>query len=134
MTATTKTQGVHHLGLTVQNIHEASQFFIEALGFKKAGEVPDYPAIFVSDGTVLLTLWQVSNSENEVAFDRKNNIGLHHFALHLAPSTDINALYETLTLRDDAVIEFAPQALGQSGLQHMMCLIPSGIRLELLAG
>ena len=79
----------------------------------------------------MLTLWQVQNAGAE--FNRKANIGLHHFALRLADGVDLHALAEQLTARDDVSIEFMPEALGQSGLEHMMCLIPGGIRLELIA-
>jgi catechol 2,3-dioxygenase-like lactoylglutathione lyase family enzyme len=53
------TRGAHHIGLAVPDLDTATRFFCDALGFSVAGERPDYPARFVSDGTVLLTLWQV---------------------------------------------------------------------------
>lgn len=124
------TQGIHHLGLTVENVEAARDFFVEALGFSEVGQKPDYPAIFISDGSVMLTLWQAQQAG--ASFDRKANIGLHHFALRLAPTTDFNGLHDKLSTREDVTIEFKPEALGESGLQHMMCLIPSGIRLELI--
>ncbi|MEH6445825.1 MAG: VOC family protein [Oceanospirillaceae bacterium] len=126
-----KTQGIHHFGLTVEDVHAASAFFIDALGFAQVGQKPEYPAIFISDGTVMITLWQVQ--AEGASFNRKANIGLHHFALRVAPETDLVELHEQLSLRSDVSIEFKPEALGESGLQHMMCLIPSNIRLELIA-
>ena len=126
-----QTQGIHHLGLTVVDVVAASEFFIDALGFKEVARKPDYPAIFVSDGTVMLTLWQVQ--ETGADFDRKANIGLHHFALRLAPGVDLITLSETLSARADVTLEFKPEPLGSNGLQHMMCLIPGNIRLELIA-
>ena len=129
-----QTQGIHHLGLNVLNIKATSTFFIEALGFNQVGEVPDYPAIFVSDGTVMLTLWQAKDPETAVAFDRHTNIGLHHFALKLAAETDLATLHNELAARDDVTIEFVPEDLGTSGLRHMMCRIPGNIRLELITG
>ncbi len=125
------TQGVHHLGLTVEDIHATRDFFVAALGFSEVGQKTDYPAIFISDGSVMLTLWQVQHEG--ASFDRKANIGLHHFALRLAPGIDFTELYNTLNNREDVTIEFKPEALGESGLQHMMCAIPSNIRLELIA-
>lgn len=125
------TQGVHHVGLTVDNVKEAAQFFVEALGFNEIGSKADYPVIFISDGTVMLTLWQVQ--EAGASFNRKANVGLHHFALRLAEGVDFAALGQTLAQRSDVTIEFQPEPLGETGLQHMMCLIPSGIRLELIA-
>jgi catechol 2,3-dioxygenase-like lactoylglutathione lyase family enzyme len=128
----TKTAGIHHLGLTVPNIDTARDFFIDALGFKFLGGVESYPSYFISDGVVMLTLWQAVTPEAALAFDRKNNIGLHHFALGIHDSVDINALYDQLALRDDVTIEFKPEPLGQSGKVHMMCGIPGNIRLELI--
>jgi len=125
-----QTQGIHHLGLTVPDIHKAKTFFIEALEFSQVGEVPDYPAVFVSDGSVMLTLWQAKVPATATPFDRHANIGLHHFALTVV--ADLDELYKSLTLRDDVDIEFAPEALGDSGLKHMMCRVPGNIRLELI--
>jgi len=127
-----QTQGIHHLGLTVPNVQAASLFFVEALGFNQIKEVPAYPAIFVSDGTVMLTLWQAEDPSAATLFNRRDNIGLHHFALKLTAGVDIEALHLRLAERDDVQIEFAPEALGESGLKHMMCGIPGNIRLELI--
>ena len=131
--STVTTLGIHHLGLTVPNIQQTAAFFIEQLNFKKVGEVPEYPAIFVSDGTVMLTLWQVNDIENSVSFDRKNNIGLHHFALKVANIEQLQQLHQQLALLDDVEIEFPPEPLGNLPIQHMMCFIPGGVRLELIS-
>ena len=121
--------GIHHLGLTVTDVTATSRFFIETLGFQKVAERPAYPAIFVSDGTVMLTLWQAQAGKDATAFDRRANIGLHHFALKVA---DLDAAYERLASRDDVEIEFAPEALGDGPVRHMMCQIPGGPRMELI--
>lgn len=130
---TITTSGIHHLGLSVANIKEAATFFIEQLNFKQVGEIPDYPAIFISDGTVMLTLWQIKDADNRVEFDRTKNVGLHHFALKVSTIEQLQAIYQNLTELDNVEIEFAPEALGNSPFQHMMCLIPGGIRLELIS-
>jgi len=67
MTDTATTQGVHHVGLTVPDLPGAVRFFIDTLGFAQIGEKPDYPAVFVSDGTTMITLWQAAT--DAVAFD-----------------------------------------------------------------
>ena len=123
------TSGAHHIGLTVPNIHATCTFFTEALGFHQVGEVADYPAIFVSDGTIMLTLWQTEDPTQANAFDRRKNIGLHHFALQ---AKDLASLAPKLAARDDVEIEFAPEPLGDTSIRHMMCHIPGGIRLELI--
>lgn len=50
------TIGVHHIGLTVPDLHQARDFFCRLLDFDQVGGVPAYLSIFVSDGTILLTL------------------------------------------------------------------------------
>jgi catechol 2,3-dioxygenase-like lactoylglutathione lyase family enzyme len=55
------TRGAHHIGLTVPDLAKTRTFFIDTLGFAQVGEVPDYPAVFLSDGTTLITLWQAAN-------------------------------------------------------------------------
>ena len=75
------TQGVHHVGLAVRDLDEATSFFCGTLGFKEVARNDAYPAVFVSDGAVTLTIWRVTDPENAVAFNRKTNIGLHHLAL-----------------------------------------------------
>ena len=80
------TQGVHHLGLTIPDLARTRDFFIEVLGFEQIGEVADYPAAFLSDGSVMLTLWQAEDPVSALPFDRKRVIGLHHFALQVADS------------------------------------------------
>lgn len=128
---TARTQGIHHAGLTVPDLAAARRFFEEALGFALVGEKPDYPAAFLSDGVVMLTLWQVADAATATPFDRKKGIGLHHFALRVAD--DLDALHRDLAARDDVEIEFAPEPLGAGPARHMMCSIPGRIRLELIA-
>lgn len=127
-----KTLGIHHLGLSVPNIQETAEFFIEYLGFKQVGEKPDYPAIFISNGTIMLTLWKIKNQENMNIFDRQSNVGLHHFALNVINLETLQNLYQTLSQLDNVDIEFAPEALVGLPFHHMMCFIPGGIRLELI--
>ncbi len=55
-----RTQGIHHAGLTVPDLAATRTFFEEVLGFEARGEKPDYPAVFLSDGSVMITLWQAA--------------------------------------------------------------------------
>ena len=125
------TQGAHHIGLTVPDLHETRSFFVDTLGFDQVGEVPDYPAVFLNDGTTMLTLWQAEDPASAVPFDRKRNIGLHHFALKVDPSA-LAALHEKLSDHPDVEVEFAPEPLGDMPVQHMMCYIPGGLRMEFI--
>ncbi len=133
MTDSSITQGAHHIGLTVPDLADTRAFFIDSLGFSQVGEVPDYPAVFLSDGTLMLTLWQAPDPEKAVPFDRKNNIGLHHFALTVADGEALDALYQKLDTTQGVDVEFAPEPLGGGATRHMMCFIPGGIRMELIA-
>ena len=126
------THGVHHIGLTVPNLEKTREFFLNTLGYNQVGEVPGYPAVFVSDGSIMITLWQAQDPTNAVPFDRKNVIGLHHLALNV-DSGDLDGLYERLKATPDVEIEFAPEPLGDMPVRHMMCNIPGGIRVEFLA-
>lgn len=127
------TQGAHHIGLTVPNLTATCDFFVDVLEFKQVGEVLSYPALFLSDGTTLLTLWQAADPNIATPFDRKNNIGLHHFALKVQNLETLNFLYQTLATAEGVQIEFPPEPLGEGSTHHMMFYIPGGIRMELIA-
>ena len=126
------TAGAHHVGLTVPNLAAAVDFFQEGLGFDAVGEVPDYPAAFLSDGAVMITLWQAEAGEKATPFDRRQNLGLHHLALTVRPG-GLDDLQKRLESRDDVRIEFAPESLGGGAIRHMMTRIPGNIRVEFIA-
>jgi len=127
------TRGAHHVGLTVPDLARTRSFFVDTLGFSQVGEVPDYPAVFLSDDNTMITLWQAENPATAVPFDRKNVIGLHHLALSVDSADSLDALHGRLDAHDDVEIEFAPESLGGGAAQHMMCEIPGGIRVEFIA-
>jgi catechol 2,3-dioxygenase-like lactoylglutathione lyase family enzyme len=127
------TKGAHHIGLTVPDLAKTRAFFVDTLGFKQVGEVPTYPAVFVTDGTTMITLWQAANPAAAHPFDRKNVIGLHHFALKVENADQLEKLHQKLSKTADVEIEFAPEPLGGGATKHMMCFIPGGIRVEFIA-
>ena len=127
------TRGVHHVGLTVPDLHETRRFFLETLGYRQVGEVPDYPAVFLSDGEVMITLWQAEDPERARPFDRKRGIGLHHLALAVEGEAALKDLHERLARTRGVAVEFAPEPLGGGPTQHMMCAIPGGVRVEFIA-
>ncbi len=133
MTSPARTQGAHHIGLTVPDLPEASGFFINALGFEKVGDVPDYPAEFVSDGSTMITLWQAEDPLSATPFDRRRNLGLHHLALRVSAPDALDELARELRERRDCSVEFEPERLGKSDIKHMMIRIPGNIRVELIA-
>ncbi len=125
------TRGVHHVGLTVPDVEATAEFFIGALGMSEVRRRPEYPAIFVSDGTVLITLWQAENGAAATPFDRRGNIGLHHLALAVADAAQLDALHTRLAGTAGVEIEFAPEPLGDGPVRHMMCYAPGGVRVNL---
>ena len=131
-TSRTVTRGAHHIGLTVPNLQQTRNFFVQTLGYDQVGEVPEYPAVFMSDGTTMITLWQAVDPANAVPFDRKNVIGLHHLALGVDAGS-LDDLCERLKDTADVDIEFEPEPLGDLPVRHMMCNIPGGIRVEFIA-
>jgi len=125
------TRGVHHVGLAVPDLDAATRFFCDALGFSVAGERLDYPARFVSDGTVLLTLWQVSDPATAIRFDRRANIGLHHLALAVADDATLDAVHARVSRHPGVVVEFAPEPIREGATRrHFICAMPGGIRIE----
>jgi catechol-2,3-dioxygenase len=84
----------------------------------------------VSDGHIMVSLWQLKN-DAPVHFDRHANIGLHHVALMLDKENDLNIIHEQL-LQHAIEIEFSPEPLGKGPARHLMCLEPSGIRVEFI--
>ena len=133
MSKTAQTKGAHHIGLTVPDLARTRAFFLDTLGFEQVGERPEYPAVFVSDGAIMITLWQAADPRTAVAFDRRNVVGLHHLAFNVGDADALAALHGTLEGTDGVEIEFAPEALGETPLRHMMCTILGGIRVEFIA-
>jgi catechol 2,3-dioxygenase-like lactoylglutathione lyase family enzyme len=124
------TKGAHHIGLTVSRLEESAAFFTSILGWNEVRRNAEYPAIFVSDGNVMVTLWK-NREEPPAAFDKNKNIGLHHVAFLVASDNDLNIACEKLQ-KNGIAIEFAPELLGQGPARHMMCYEPSGIRVEFI--
>lgn len=127
------TQGAHHIGLTVPSLADTKAFFLNTLGYTQVGEVPDYPAAFLSDGTTMITLWQVNDPATATEFDRKNVIGLHHLALKVADRAALATLHDKIKTAPGCEIEFAPESLGGGDIHHLMCTIPGGVRVEFIA-
>jgi catechol 2,3-dioxygenase-like lactoylglutathione lyase family enzyme len=124
------TLGIHHLGLAVSNLPATAKFFTEGLGWSVAREVPEYPAIFVTNGTAFVTLWQTESGATR--FDRRKNVGLHHFALRVTSEDALQAVFEKASAHPGVRVEFAPELLRGGPAKHCMLYEPSGIRIELI--
>jgi len=121
------TCGIHHLGLSVPDLPAAERFFVDVLGWGVVGGNPAYPSVFVSDGTVMLTLWRVADPENAVPFDRRTNVGLHHVALRVADMVALAQVHERLRACAGVTLEFDPQPIrAGSSVHHFICAIPGG--------
>ena len=127
---TSFTLGVHHIGLTVSKLEESAAFFTTLLGWNEVKRNREYPAIYVSDGATMLSLWQ-NKIDLSSAFDKLGNIGLHHVAFAVASEKALHQVHGTLQ-QHGTPIEFPPELLGQGPARHMMCLEPSGIRVEFI--
>ncbi len=131
MAQTSVTQGAHHIGLTVPDLNAAKSFFTDLLGFDLVREVPEYPAAFVSDGTLMITLWRADDPDTCTPFDRKSVVGLHHLALKVDGKA-LDDIHGRLKGAAGVEIEFAPEPLRDGPTRHMMCTIPGGIRMEFI--
>ncbi len=126
------TIGIHHLALTVRDLATTLNFFEQTLGYKKVGEVPEYPAAFVSDGQIMIALFQAENPPEAINFDRKSNIGLHHFSLILPSLEELDQLNSKLSATEGVAVEFPPEDLHGGPTKHMMCTEPGGIHIEFI--
>lgn len=125
-----ETHGVHHVGLSVVDLQTTVSFFKDALDFKIVGEKPDYPSVFVTDGTVMVTLWQAD--EEATKFDRRKNIGLHHLAFKLNSFDDLESMHKKIKNWPGVKVEFSPELVGKGPAKHMIFYEPGGIRLEFI--
>jgi catechol 2,3-dioxygenase-like lactoylglutathione lyase family enzyme len=126
------TKGCHHLGLTVSDLQASAAFFTEVLGWQELGRNPDYPAVFVSDGTILVTLWALKAPDRARGFDKNANVGLHHVAFTVESEAVLAEIHARLEAASGVRIEFTPEPLRQGPAKHMMCYEPSGIRVEFI--
>lgn len=120
-----------HLGLSVKHLEKSADFFVEYLGFNIRGEDSKYPAKFLSNGFITLTLWQTTKDKS-IDFNRKTNVGLHHLALSVPSFEALDELYKKIKGVEGVVIEFAPESFYGGPSKHMMIREPSGNRIEFL--
>jgi catechol 2,3-dioxygenase-like lactoylglutathione lyase family enzyme len=124
------TKGTHHIGLTVSNLEESASFFTSLLGWTEVRRNNEYPAIFVTDGEIMLTLWATKQDPIN-SFNKNSNVGLHHVAFHVENENDLDDIYMKLET-NNINIEFTPELLRDGPAKHMMCYEPSGIRIEFI--
>lgn len=84
------TSGVHSLGLSVDDLDEAVQFFTRVLGYVERGRNMEMPVVYLSDGGgLLLSLWRVVDRDWRPPLGKLNIFdhgdrwfGMHHLSLH----------------------------------------------------
>ena len=126
----TITAGINHIGLAVADLKASTNFFVTHLGWTESGYDPTYPRTAVTDGKLKITLWQIDHSKPTHPFDRRQNVGLHHLALHIETEETLYALADKLAAVDNVEIEFMPEFMGKGPRKHFICYEPSGIRIE----
>jgi catechol 2,3-dioxygenase-like lactoylglutathione lyase family enzyme len=125
------TRGAHHVGLAVPDLDAATNFFCAVLGFAEVGGNSAYPSKFVSDGTTLLTLWQLPDPATATPFDRRANVGLHHLALGVADTDTLALVHDRVRAHPGTAVEFAPEPIRPgAAVHHFICAMPGGIRIE----
>lgn len=125
-------RGIDHVGLTVTDLGASEAFFVETLRFSLIRRDAEYPAVFLTNGDIIVTLWRVSDPSDSVSFDRKRNVGLHHLAFQVDSFEELDALFRRLDRAPGVRIEFAPEPLSGGPTKHMMIREPSGNRLEFI--
>ena len=124
--------GADHIGLAVSDLEASKTFFIDVLGFRIKGEEKEYPAYYLENGHITITLWRVTDPATAIAFNRKANVGLHHLALGVRSFEVLEALHQRLLTYPGVKIDFAPKLSYGGPDKHMMFFEPSGNRLELV--
>ena len=124
------TGGADHIGLSVSDLDASTDFFVDVLGFKVSGRDTKYPATFMNNGEMSVTLWQTD--DDNVKFNRKRNVGLHHLAISVTSFDALDSLYQAAKETPGVVIEFSPELAYGGPSKHMMIREPSGNRLELV--
>ena len=127
-----ETLGLNHLGLSVRDLDETTAFFVNVLGWDELARDESYPRNAVTDGVTRLTLWQVDHANPVQAFDRRQNVGLHHLALTVESEEKLNALALAVAAYPGAQIEFVPELMGTGPRKHFIFREPGGLRLELV--
>ena len=122
------TTGVQHIGLAVSKLEESAAFFTKILGWEEVKRREDYPAIFVRDNALTITLWK-TQTDDPVEFNRKTNVGLHHLALRVENKADLFQLLEVLKA-NQIEIEFAQNVIQQPQSVTMITDDTSGRRVE----
>ena len=103
--------------------------FCEVPGWRVVRRIEESQEIFVANEK-MFTLWQVSGQSN--AFDRRDNVDLHHVALSIRSEEELTSPYEKLQDIADVNIELGPELAGDRPAKHMIRYEPGGFRVEFI--
>lgn len=130
MASSITTGAVHHLRLTVTDVHRAREFYMGLLGFQVAGELP--PAIvLLSNGSMILVLSPAP--ERPISGDQfdPNRVGLDHLSFQVAHR---DALDQAIRVLDERGIQHGDIGhYPDLGISVLPFRDPDGIQLELTA-
>lgn len=107
-----KTKGINDIGLTVKNLQQSRDFFVDLLGWTESGYDSADPRTAVSDGSVRLTLWELDHFQTVSEFNRRTNAGLRHLALEVESERMLVELHNQASTYPGVKIEFAPEFVG----------------------
>lgn len=146
-------QNAHHVGLTVPNLDEAVDFFVDAIGCeelyrkgpfgdsdgqsmeRRLGVHPDATATLAMlrcGPTMNLELFEWDAPDQDETPPKNSDIGAMHLGLQVA---DIDAAMDGLADRDDVTMLDGPQTNNDGpteGLTYVYCRVEWGLYLELL--
>jgi catechol-2,3-dioxygenase len=124
------TGAVHHVRLTVTDVHRAQAFYTELLGFQVAGELP--PAIvLLSNGSMILVLSPAP--ERPISGDQfdPNRVGLDHLSFQVAHRDDLD---QAVPILDERGIPHGDIGhYPDLGISVLPFRDPDGMQLELTA-
>lgn len=120
------TKGVNHVGLSVTNLAETKDFFVEILEFQELKYVEREHA-YVTDGNTMITLWQTAEEKADI-----KTAGLHHLAFQVESVAVLRKIEERMKQKNIRLQFDGIGVRGQEGgFIALFCYEPSGIRIEL---
>lgn len=146
-------RNVHHVGITVPNLDEAVEFFVDALesdvlyrkgpfgdpdGDSMERRLDVHPdaraslAMLRCGPTTNLELFGWEAPDQDETPPKNSDIGAMHLALHV---TDIDTAMEAMGERDDVTVLDGPQTNDSgptAGLTYVYCRVDWGLYVELL--
>ncbi len=100
--------GVDHVGLTATDLDASAGFFTDALGFELSGRDDDYPAVFLTNGEIIVTLWRATEPGRAIAQEKDR---IRRRTVKQAPRL-LSGLRPATGRASDGVAPRAPRPVG----------------------